>query len=81
MKKASALKLARLAQGMSQADLGKAIGKHQTSVSELERGYRVASARDRKKIAQALGIGVDSLFPLVEASSACISKRVFKLGL
>ena len=48
MRKASMMKLARVARGMSQAELGKKIGKTQVTVSEYERGYR-SSITDKRK--------------------------------
>ena len=80
MQKASMMKLARIAQGMTQADLAKKVGKHQVTISEFERGCRVATVRNRKKIAQALGVSVDSLFPVPVEESREIGRAIKQTG-
>ena len=51
MQKASRLKLARLAEGMNQAELAKKIGKSQMMISHFESGRLRVGAGDRKKLA------------------------------
>jgi len=62
MRKASRLRLARIAQGMTQSELGQKIGKGQAMVSHFESGRKRASARDKKKIARVLKTSEDVLF-------------------
>ena len=62
MRKASKLRLARIAQGMTQTDLAKKVGKCQVTISEFERGHRPATDGDKKKIARTLRTSEDVLF-------------------
>ena len=66
MEKPTPMKIARIAQGMTQADLAKKVGKHQVTISEFERGHRPATDRDKKKIARVLKTSEDALFPQKE---------------
>ena len=70
MRKASMMKLARVARGMNQSELGEKIGKHQATVSEYERGYRLGIRDKRKppleiakKICKVLKTPLADLFP------------------
>ena len=62
MRKPSALKLARIMQGMTQGELGQKIGQGQTMVSHFESGRLKVDPRDRKKIAKVLKTSEDVLF-------------------
>jgi len=62
MRKASAMKLARVTRGLTQSELGQKIGRGQAMVSNFESGSVRASARDKKKIAKILKTSVDALF-------------------
>jgi putative transcriptional regulator len=54
----------RKQKGLRQIDLAKMIGVFQSEISEIECGKRMPSVYLAKKIAKALGVGVDDLFLL-----------------
>ena len=58
----SPLRMARVLEGLSQADLGQIVGRSQSWASRVEAGLITASITQRQKIAQALGISADVLF-------------------
>ncbi len=62
MRKATPLKLARIAMGMSQADLAQRINRHQTLISHFETARILVSARDKKAISKVLKTSEDVLF-------------------
>jgi len=57
----SRIAAARIAAGMSQAQLAERIGTTQQQLSRWETGARVPRVDVLKKIADALGVGVDVL--------------------
>jgi len=59
----SGLRLARLLRGLRQQDLSDLAGVDQTLISRLENGNWRVSARTREKIARALDLPVEALFP------------------
>lgn len=59
----SKLKETRKAKGLSQYQLGRAIGKYQTRIWLLESGYAEAGEEERERIASVLGVGVAEVFP------------------
>lgn len=65
MRKASAMKLARVTRGMTQDELGQKIGQGQTMVSHFESGRLRVSTKDAKKIARVLKVPLAELFPEV----------------
>jgi len=52
----------RKRKGLRQIDLAKMVGIFQSELSEIERGIRKPSVYLAKKIAKALGVGLDDLF-------------------
>lgn len=58
----SGLRLIRAIKNIRQSELAIAAGVHQTTVSKLERGISV-SAATRRKIAVAIGMTEEVLFP------------------
>ena len=59
----------RVMRGLTQSDLAKVIGKSQCWYWMIESGMVNPSESDAKKIAEALGVNVDSLFPLSEEAA------------
>ena len=59
----SPIRVARALLRISQADLAATIGRDRSWISRLETGAVSASATEMAKIAQALELPVDSLFP------------------
>lgn len=58
------LKLYRVRNGLSQADLASRLGVAQNSVSQWENGKRSPTLRKVAKIASVLGCPVEALFPV-----------------
>ena len=52
----------RKKKGLRQTDLAELVGIFQSELSEIERGLRKPSVYLAKKIAKALGVGLDDLF-------------------
>lgn len=59
---ARAFAAARLKAGLKQSDLAAAIGKHQSYVSDIERGQRRLDVLELFAIAHALGLTPDHLY-------------------
>jgi len=59
----SPIRAARVLLNMSQSVLGEAIGRDRSWISRLETGNVSASVTEKVRIAQILGLPVDSLFP------------------
>ncbi len=57
------LKIALFRRGLSQAALARALGVHPSRVSRLIQGRVPARARERRLIAEALGVPQGQLFP------------------
>lgn len=57
------LKSARQLAGLTQQELGRSCGISQSSVSNLDRGYLRPSPELKRKLARALMVPVDVLFP------------------
>lgn len=57
------LRMARVALGVSQRDLERAAGLPATSVSHIEARRRVPTPAVRERLAMALDVDVDKLFP------------------
>ena len=57
----------RLEKGLTQCQLGFAIGKSQRWIWELENGYLKAKKTQREKLSEVLGVGAEELFPPEEA--------------
>jgi len=53
----------RKRKGLRQVDLARLVGIFQSELSEIERGTRKPSVYLAKKIAKALGVSLDDLFP------------------
>jgi transcriptional regulator with XRE-family HTH domain len=64
------MKLARLYRGMSQSELAEKAGLKQAQVSRLESGTREPRLQTARKLAEALGVDVDLLFPSDDPSTA-----------
>jgi transcriptional regulator with XRE-family HTH domain len=62
------LRLARVLIGKSQAQLSIDSGVHYSTISRLERGMIGPSEEQRGKLAQALHVPADSLFPPEQSS-------------
>lgn len=56
------LKIARIAAGLSQDDLGKRIGYTRVTISNIETGKSIPSGQTMLKIAKAIGIPVEEIF-------------------
>ncbi|WP_298042651.1 helix-turn-helix transcriptional regulator [uncultured Clostridium sp.] len=56
------LKIARIAAGLSQEDLGKIIGYTRVTISKIETGKSIPSGQTMLKIAKAIGIPVEEIF-------------------
>ncbi len=59
---ARAFAAARLEAGLTQSDLAAAIGKHQSYISDIERGQRRIDILELFAIAHALGLAPDHLY-------------------
>jgi len=59
----SSLRLTRLLMGKSQYEVSRATGISQTEVSLFERGFRIPSPEQVKRLAHALRKSVEELFP------------------
>ena len=57
------LKQARFFAGMSQIRLAQRSGIHASTISRLENGFFLPSEVQKQKLAEALDVDVDSLFP------------------
>lgn len=79
MKQASRLKLARLAKGLNQTELAAKVGKHQVTISEFERGYRLVSGKISmkmaKQISRILEMPLTELFPELSDDSRPSSEK------
>ena len=58
---AKKVKEIRLRKKMSQGDLAKILGVHQTYISGIERGVRNMALKNIEKLANALGVSVNDL--------------------
>jgi len=58
------LKELRLQKGFTQYELGKAIGKYQTRIWHIEKGYYPAKEWEKEALARVLNVDVDNIFPL-----------------
>jgi len=58
------LKIALLQHGISQIEIAHAIGRTPAHISRLMHGHAKAHARDRRRIAEFLGISEVKLFPV-----------------
>jgi transcriptional regulator with XRE-family HTH domain len=67
---------ARLAKGMTQADLASRVGRSRVAVSEWERGVKAPRVRVIPRLVDALGIPVDILVKANRASKKNISIEV-----
>lgn len=57
------LALRRLSVGLRQADLARDAGVGRETLSRLERGINTPQLRTAQKLADALGVGVEIIFP------------------
>lgn len=55
------LKKARVLKGLNQEELANILGIKQASISQFERGDRVPTPKNLKKIAEALEVSIDEL--------------------
>lgn len=61
------LRTARRLKDITQVELAKAAGVHQTTISDIERGRNRNPSLDlTRRIADALGVTVDEIFPATE---------------
>ncbi|MGH6878110.1 MAG: helix-turn-helix transcriptional regulator [Rhizomicrobium sp.] len=49
--------------GVTQADVAKVLGKDRSHVSRIVSGLRRARARERRLVAQFLGVSIAAIFP------------------
>ena len=70
------LKEVRKAKGLSQYQLGRAIGKYQTRIWQLESGYAEAGEEERERIASVLGVAVEEVFPPQEEAPAPVAEAI-----
>lgn len=64
----SLLRQARKAAGLRQADLARLLGKHQTFVSNYERGERTLDLLELRQVCGALGISLSAFVKRLEDS-------------
>lgn len=57
------LKDMRNRKGLTQYELGKLIGKYQSRIWQLEKGYYPPREWEKCAIAKALGVAIDEIFP------------------
>ncbi len=57
------LKQIRKQRGFTQMRLGKAIGKYQPFIHNIEKHYYVPTEEEKQMLAQALGVSVSDIFP------------------
>jgi transcriptional regulator with XRE-family HTH domain len=69
---------ARTSAGLTQAELAERIGKHEDSISNIERGTVLLTIRTLLDLADAFGVSVQELLP-AKASPARVSKNRLKL--
>ena len=55
------LKETRFKKGLTQYDISKNSGVHQSRISLIERGYVFPTLKERRKIAKALDIGIEDI--------------------
>ena|SRR5829696_1593444 len=65
-------------QGLSGAALARKAGLTRNTVSRIELGHHTPSAATVEKIANALGVGVDKLYPPVSLSGSTGAKGTFE---
>lgn len=56
------IKEARMRQGLSQNDLAKKLGVHQSEISRIESGKRRVKDTNKQKLAEILNMGIMELF-------------------
>ena len=56
------LRKIRKQKGFTQYELGKAIGKYQTRIWHIEKGYYPAKEWEKKALARVLGVNVSEIF-------------------
>lgn len=70
----------RMSRGMSQRELGEAVGVHGAYLSRIERGDRPkASEKVTRALARALGVPIADLDPDLEATDETAGTRVVEL--
>lgn len=57
------LKEIRRSKGMTQHELGKAIGLYQTRIFQLEREYYIPRKSEKQTLAKALKVSIKDIFP------------------
>ena len=65
----TALKIARITNGIKQWELANLVGISQTELSHYESGRRRCPADKRYNIAKALNLSVEKVFPLEESNA------------
>lgn len=55
------LKEARFKKGLTQYDISKDSGVHQSRISLIERGYVFPTLKERRKIAETLDVGIEDI--------------------
>lgn len=73
------LRAIRLQHGLSQVELARTLGVHQTNVSEIERGIRGLSVQHLAKLAKALKASPDQILGLGRANGGRSQARNQKL--
>ena len=63
----SKLRETRVVKGLTQFDLRMRTGIHPTKISHFEHGYLSPSETEQVKLARALGVRIEDLFPDQEA--------------
>jgi len=57
------LRKIRKQKSLTQYELGKAIGKYQALIWQIEKGYCQPKVRIKLTLAQVLGVGISDIFP------------------
>ena len=57
------LRKIRKQKGFTQYELGKAIGKYQTRIWHIEKGYYRAKEWEKEALARVLGVDINDIFP------------------
>ena len=71
---------ARVAKGLCQADVARAVGVSVPFLSDIEAGHRRIAAHRREAFAQALGLSVSELIELDPATLAAVESRLRDAG-
>ena len=57
------LKEIRKQKGLTQQELGRAVGKYQSFIHNIERGYYKPTMQEKEALARLLGVEISDIFP------------------